>query len=329
MIVFGPTDSNMEFPLNFAILRQSADNSRPPVFQILFANSRNWGESHRIENVGWVRSDEAYPLYPTGDGRMDSQIYTVNLDRAGWPAPRAYKYWVLPFHFMRNGARIPVLDFQWSSWVPNHYVPIPISADQRNEILHVIRAVRLQRCDEIQQQQAAIEAAERYGSPLRARGGSPLPPQPPPVIRHRDHGQARYEGIFRENIQAMLDAAAAAAEAEMPRPPPLSIPPLPAEEEFVDMPPLEPFFGAAAPQQPPQVQTQPLQLPKYVGDLILNAARQGSEECPIAARPFRACEQLSVTSCFHVFDKPSLDYWLQDHSACPVCRSHVVNRIHG
>jgi hypothetical protein len=35
---------------------------------------------------------------------------------------------------------------------------------------------------------------------------------------------------------------------------------------------------------------------------------------------YSECDSLSITSCFHIFDKESLDHWFESNSTCPVCR---------
>jgi SUMO ligase MMS21 Smc5/6 complex component len=60
---------------------------------------------------------------------------------------------------------------------------------------------------------------------------------------------------------------------------------------------------------------------------LLQQARSGSESCPIAAQPYSECSTLTVTSCFHIFDKASLERWTQTHDTCPVCRVYLTNRV--
>lgn len=76
-----------------------------------------------------------------------------------------------------------------------------------------------------------------------------------------------------------------------------------------------------------RVVVQPQPLPKSVGEVLLANARKGTETCPITATPFSECEQLSVTSCFHIFETESLSRWQQTHSTCPVCRTTFQNIV--
>ena len=75
------------------------------------------------------------------------------------------------------------------------------------------------------------------------------------------------------------------------------------------------------------VQTRTAPLPNSVGQVLLEHARKGTESCPIAATPFSESERLCVTSCFHIFDAPSLAQWQTSHTTCPVCRTVPTNVI--
>lgn len=309
-----------EIPVNFAVLRRAATANRPSCFQIVYAQSQNWGEYHKIENVGWVRQDEVYPIIQQQGHDLDPNIHTLRVQRPGWPEQQVQKFWRLPYYFMRNGARIPVFDFQYSSWFPTGYTPIPIPLEQHESIVRFMNEVKQARCLQIH---AAQEPYPILFTPPRTRTHTNTPLLAPPRRRQslERHQQVEDDAIFAANIQSMLDAAADLPPS--PRPPPLEIPP-PAGEEFGDLPQLIPW----SPPPIPEIVRQPLVLPKHVGDLILADARQGVSDCPIAAVPFRECSRLTVTSCFHVFDRNSLAIWMQDHETCPVCRTQIVNVIH-
>jgi hypothetical protein len=74
-----------------------------------------------------------------------------------------------------------------------------------------------------------------------------------------------------------------------------------------------------------QIRVQPL--PKHVGEVLLSAARKGTDSCPIAALTFAECSSLAVSSCFHIFDKESLERWMTTSASCPVCRSKIENVV--
>lgn len=321
----------LEIPVNFAVLRRAVDNRRPSTFQILYAQSYNWGEYHMVENVGWVREDEVYPVIRQSDARIDANIYTLRLQRPGWPEVQSYKFWKLPLYFMRNGAQIPVFDFQYTSWIPNRYTPIPLAAEGRNELERFINDIKRLRCEQIALTQQPVVA-----TPPRQQQQTVAPAAPP---RRRRNSLDRMQQIeadheFALNIQSLLDAANSVEEPAFPillRPPTLEIPPPAGQDDFGDLPALIPMGSVWQPvsNPDPQILRQPLLLPKHIGDLILADARTGSQDCPIAAIPFSQCPQLSVTSCFHVFDRRSLGIWMEEHTSCPVCRTQIANVVHG
>jgi hypothetical protein len=89
------------------------------------------------------------------------------------------------------------------------------------------------------------------------------------------------------------------------------------DDEYADMPPL-------TSEQP----TVPLQLPRFVGEMLMARARQSTDVCPIMLGPFAEAERLAVTSCFHVFDAMGMDNLLERGDNCPVCRANIVNTIY-
>jgi SUMO ligase MMS21 Smc5/6 complex component len=52
---------------------------------------------------------------------------------------------------------------------------------------------------------------------------------------------------------------------------------------------------------------------------LISHAIKENMTCPISMNPIEqrtAC----VTSCQHIFDRASIQRWLQDNTTCPVCR---------
>lgn len=72
---------------------------------------------------------------------------------------------------------------------------------------------------------------------------------------------------------------------------------------------------------------RPIPIPDLVGSLLIQNARSSDDACPITALPYRESDQLSVTSCFHVFETGAIQRWLQESSSCPVCRHSVTNVV--
>jgi hypothetical protein len=319
----------MEILTNFSVLRRAVDNRRPPSFQMLFAQIHNWGEYHRVENVDWVRVDEVYPVIRQPDSEIDENIYTLRIRRPGWPHTQVFKFWRLPFYFMRNGARIPVLDFQYTSWIPNGYVPIPIPAEGRESIVDFMNEIKQQRCNQITNPggpvlvpRVEVDNDILQRTPTRDTQ-SPILGGAPPRRRRRGRMQDEQNDVMAANLLTLLNEERVAA-----RPPNLDIPPPNGEDDFSDLPDLI-SFTPNVPTHHVQIIKEPLTLPKHVGDLILADARRGNQDCPIAAVSFRECSELTVTSCFHVFDCRSLGVWLEEHNTCPVCRTRIVNVING
>lgn len=75
------------------------------------------------------------------------------------------------------------------------------------------------------------------------------------------------------------------------------------------------------------IQIRPLVLPQSVGQIILHSTRLSSDACPITSTPYSEIANLSVTSCFHVFDTESIEQWRETHSTCPVCRTEITNMV--
>ena len=95
-----------------------------------------------------------------------------------------------------------------------------------------------------------------------------------------------------------------------PRPPPLDL----------YTPPPAPSRPPPAAEPPKPVRIRESSLPSHVIDALIRDAKSGRESCPISMNTYADCEKLSITSCFHIFNKESIDYWLKDNTTCPVCR---------
>lgn len=62
-------------------------------------------------------------------------------------------------------------------------------------------------------------------------------------------------------------------------------------------------------------------LPKYIIDLVIQDHLQKKEACPITLNEFTNPSEMSVTNCYHCFDKDALHKWKITHNNCPVCRA--------
>jgi hypothetical protein len=137
-----------QIPEYFAILR---DGYRGPTLQVLQAIPSNDGYgSHRntFEIVNSRRRDEYIgelahaPYHITNDGN----IHTLRYLPAQGEEPQEVYYWFTPFALdIGNAQGIPLLEFQYRSWIPTGHVPLPVRANL-NELfatLHRIQETQL------------------------------------------------------------------------------------------------------------------------------------------------------------------------------------------
>jgi hypothetical protein len=203
--------------------------------------------------------------------------------------------WFLPFRAIYNGYSVPILDFQYRSWLPTNYVSFPIGYDL-NTVIRTMEDIQQDKLREIQQMEdnEAVPSIP-WGDYIRT-----------PSIRSTPN--ERYS--IGRSLSRRMD----------PFPPRIRTP---------SPPPQQPvrIVEVQVPVDRVVVQMRVQQLPKAVGDILLANARQGSESCPILAVPFKECEKISITSCFHIFDSESLIRWRADHTSCPVCRSKIENVV--
>ena len=82
---------------------------------------------------------------------------------------------------------------------------------------------------------------------------------------------------------------------------------------------LPPPAAAAAAAAVPKPKAKPKPIPRRIAWLVAEDACKNKESCPISMEDISPITA-SVTSCFHVFDTPSLNTWLQEKNTCPTCR---------
>ena len=68
--------------------------------------------------------------------------------------------------------------------------------------------------------------------------------------------------------------------------------------------------------------------PPHVLQKLFAEARNGTDVCPITLAPFSESEQLSITSCYHIFDTEGLNEWRAVRSTCPTCTGPIQLVIH-
>jgi hypothetical protein len=64
-------------------------------------------------------------------------------------------------------------------------------------------------------------------------------------------------------------------------------------------------------------------IPKHMIEAVLRDASTRGEVCPITYEPIGMTSS-AITSCFHVFDRESIDKWIKNPAngdKCPVCKS--------
>jgi hypothetical protein len=64
-------------------------------------------------------------------------------------------------------------------------------------------------------------------------------------------------------------------------------------------------------------------IPKHLIEAVLRDASSRGEVCPITYEPIDMTSS-AITSCFHVFDRESIDKWILNPAngdKCPVCKS--------
>ncbi len=58
---------------------------------------------------------------------------------------------------------------------------------------------------------------------------------------------------------------------------------------------------------------------------VIEALLEKSADCPISMKPFKECDNLLVTSCYHIFDEESLEAWFKTNPTCPLCKQQVTS----
>ena len=91
--------------------------------------------------------------------------------------------------------------------------------------------------------------------------------------------------------------------------------------------------SAQAPPQPPPPAAQPQPkaskkqpangIPSFVAELLVKAAIEKKESCPISYQDFEQTSSITVTKCYHCFDSNALTRWLKTKAECPLCKAPV------
>jgi hypothetical protein len=301
-----------ELPEIFAIIRQAY---RGPCLQILMADphefypSRSrfsymqqdrWRQRAAYKVINFPNPEEFDQLTLHRTNNVDHRIGTYSIQQPDGRTVSEVKGWFLPYYFRLHGRTVPLMDFQYRSWLPGDYYPVTIRADM-HEFQRIVESIQQQRIQEIQSRE---DNASRI--PFYERMSSADDYDSRYI---EDEDMNIYIGAGRHSSRRSRDT-----RPETPPPPP---PPRLVESVRIVEVPVERIV----------VQNKALPLPKAVGDLLLSQARKGADACPIAAVPFAECEKLCVSSCFHIFDEASLTRWQETNTTCPVCRCKIENVV--
>jgi hypothetical protein len=293
-------------PEIFAILR---DGIRFPCLQVLRSYPCDYNRNERRNNPPYRGFYEISNVenVDSFDGRLLPSPHSIARDRAIYILHTYHPetgerlevyYWFTPFALeSQDGMYIPLLEFQYRSWIPTGYTPVTIRANI-NDMYAILSQIQNERLAEIRRREDndAFQVSPRQYSD--------------PYFEPR-----RYNEDAQDTWWRMAERGVGNHRRSRPQ-----TPPPPPQPRIVEVPvPVERVVV--------QVQEKTRPLPKDIGNLILTQARKGAEACPIATTPFSECEALCVTSCFHTFDAASLARWQESHTSCPVCRSKIENVV--
>jgi hypothetical protein len=67
------------------------------------------------------------------------------------------------------------------------------------------------------------------------------------------------------------------------------------------------------------------ELPKFVAEALVKACID--EDCSISMKPFKECESVGVTNCFHCFESDSITTWCKTKNSCPICKTMIESIV--
>ncbi len=73
-------------------------------------------------------------------------------------------------------------------------------------------------------------------------------------------------------------------------------------------------------EQPP-----PFDIPRRVAEVLIHNLIESGASCAISTEPFSQCNEISITPCYHYFQRRALETWLSSHRNCPECRGPVFS----
>lgn len=325
-----------DIPYCFAILR--TDRLDGPCLQFLRAEIHHQYDGDAgfaVENISWADEMRYMRYREMENNEFDHGIYTFRYEGAHHERERIqeFKFWFLPFFYERNGVRIPVIDFQFKSWLPSMVSPIPIRDDERY-FLQIYDDIHSRRMRELfdgrhLQHGSRFDVQDQFDRFQSFAGEQ----RRQPFLRRNLRNGRRFSGIVDIPIRSPSPPRRRNLRRETFYEPSLNM------IEIPDMPQTPPHStqdqwwqiavgaGAGQPAPPPAPLRIPIQIPKHIGEILLAHARTGSDSCPIAATPFAECTKLAITPCFHIFDADNLQRWQSTNNTCPVCRTAVASVV--
>ncbi len=298
--------SHSQIPHLFAVVR--TQSIRGPSFQYLEANrirQRDHSSIYTISTPQYDLDDTAGVYEENADAPRGIHILRYYSTRAvdGRHEVVEHKFWYLPFVLRFHNELVPILEFQYKSWLPPNFHRVAIRGN-----LH--RFMRLYEDIANHMIERLREDEDQIGRRI-----------------YNTHSHF-YDYHFRRSIDDDHE------ENIFPVP---RTPPRTRRHRHDDITTTSSRRGAGAEPQTNTVETvrvlvtetqyQALPLPKPVATLILANARLGEDTCPISTTPYKDCSKLAVCSCFHVFDSESIEKWKAERNICPVCRTNIVNVV--
>ena len=298
------------FPQQFAVVKEFEDDG--PKFQ--FLDSRllrvEDGECiYEISKAEWGRNMVDRNWVERDIENFEPEIQVLNCVYEDRVNPQRYRYWPLSGVYIPglNGNNIPILEFQYKSWIPisRHLIPI-----QNKELfMRFFHRVNREHIDILRQNPNYLTPP-----PAPTQIVTPLAPNHPRFLSYRTSPPPPIN-ISTQALDELLESFH-----DLPIPRNLTE----LLEQEGDLPRAFQVHDEAS----PRAVSMPLPIPQRVGELLIHDARAGTECCPITASPYSTATRLSVTSCFHVFDAESLETWRREGSnTCPTCRATIVNIV--
>ena len=108
--------------------------------------------------------------------------------------------------------------------------------------------------------------------------------------------------------------------------PPMFVPPRPRDSIIIARRPRNVIIDP--PPAPAPTPSPTFTLPKFVLEALVNSNIQRENACSITMIPFKDVDEVSITSCYHCFEKEALSKWMGEKNTCPECRTAISGVLH-